>query len=320
MICTATPKPSLAPSTKVSYTGIRRSAPATRNSTTSPRITPLPIAPTNCEARSAGKPVSHQLSPPTRAPNSATGTQMAGFQIGRRWISATSSSADSSEIEVTTSVGKKMSAALKPLTPCCTAMVWRIAITEVGISVSPAVFSTRNRICALVARSGCGLSDCSSCMALSPSGVAALSSPSMLADMFIVMAPCAGWPAGTPGNRWRNMGSTPRASTLIRPAFSPTRSSPSHNAIMPVRPMAISKPDLAASNSAVSKREKASRSPCSSCHRAIRKPPRKKPSQTRLSTMRPVYAQSGPLPGHQRQPDITAGTSPDGNPDHPDRA
>ncbi len=109
-----------------------------------------------------------------------------------RCTAATAIKADSSEQAVATNVGRKMSAALKPTSPCLTAMVWRMAMTEVGISVRPAVFSTRNMICALVAVSGRSLSVCNSCIAFSPSGVAALSSPSRLALMFMVIAPCAG--------------------------------------------------------------------------------------------------------------------------------
>ena len=197
-----------------------------------------------------------------------------------RWISATDTSAHTSVMAVTSSVGRKMSAALKPTSPCLTAMVWRMAMTEVGISVSPAVLSTRNMICALVAVSGSRLSDCSSCIAFSPSGVAALSSPSRLALMFMVIAPCAGCPAGTPGNRWRISGFTARAKASIMPARSPIFMKPSHSAITPVSPMAMSKPVLAASNSAVISLGKTEKSPSSVCTSAATKALTKNPSQT----------------------------------------
>ncbi len=58
--------------------------------------------------------------------------------------------------------------------------------------MSPDVFSTRNMIWAFEAVSGSGFSSCSSCIALSPSGVAALSRPSMLAAKFMMMEPWAG--------------------------------------------------------------------------------------------------------------------------------
>ena len=58
-----------------------------------------------------------------------------------------------------------------------------------GMMVTAEVLSTRKRIWSLLASSGFGLTSCSSCMALRPSGVAALSSPSMLAAMFMTMLP-----------------------------------------------------------------------------------------------------------------------------------
>ena len=184
----------------------------------------------------------------------STGSSSLAFQIGRRWQTATASTPASSEMKVTISVGRKMSAALKfAPRPCLSATLWRIAITEVGISVSPAVFITTNMICALLAVSGFSvLSDCSSRIALRPSGVAALSRPSRLAEMFIVIAPCAGWPFGTPGNSRVSTGLAMRASSSIIPAFSPTRISPSHRHMMPARPNEISNPERAPSNIAVS--------------------------------------------------------------------
>ena len=117
-------------------------------------------------------------------------------------------------------------------------------------------------ICALVAVSGRSwLSDCSSCIAFSPSGVAALSRPSRLALMFIVIAPCAGCPAGTPGNSWRSSGFTPRAKASTMLARSPIFMNPSHSAMMPTRPSEMSKPVLAASNIAVIRRGKTLKSP-----------------------------------------------------------
>ena len=61
-----------------------------------------------------------------------------------------------------------------------------------GMMVSPLVLSTRNMIMGLVAVSFFVFSSCSCSMAFSPSGVAALSRPSMLAAMFMKMLPVAG--------------------------------------------------------------------------------------------------------------------------------
>ena len=222
---------------------------------------PAPISPIHCAACSGGRRDSHHTSAPTAAPKPASGPSRLARHSEMRCTAATSTSADNSPQAVTMSVGKKMSAALKPTSPCLTAIVCRMAMTEVGISVSPAVFSTRNMICALVAVPGRVLSDCNSCIAFSPRGVAALSSPSRLALMFIVIAPCAGCPAGTPGNRWRNTGFTLRAKASTMPARSPIFMNPSHSAMMPTRPSEMSKPVLAASNIAVIRRGKTLKSP-----------------------------------------------------------
>ena len=63
---------------------------------------------------------------------------------------------------------------------------------DMGMSVSPDVLSTRNIIMGLVAVSLFGLSVCSCSIAFSPSGVAALSSPNILAAMFMNIAPVTG--------------------------------------------------------------------------------------------------------------------------------
>lgn len=210
--------------------------------------------------------------------------------------------------KVDSSVGRKMSAALKPASPCLTASACRMAITEVGTSVTPAVLSTTNISCASLARRGCGLIDCSSRMACRPSGVAALSRPSTLAETFIIIAPLAAWPGGTDGNRWRISGFTRRANRSTTPARSPTRMMPSHSAIMPVSPSAISKPVRAASNMPVSMREKISMSPIATCTQAVTKATRKKASQTRLratahscSTEAPIVPDLRAKPAGQAQ-------------------
>ncbi len=131
----------------------------------------------------------------------------------------------------------------------------------IGRMVTDDALMTMNRIWSLVARSGSGLSVCSSRIALSPSGVAALSSPSMLADMFITIAPPAGCPSGMPGNRRRNSGRNARAIASTTPPFSPIRISPSHRLITPVSPSAISKPVFAESNSAPTTSRKTSGRP-----------------------------------------------------------
>ena len=111
----------------------------------------------------------------------------------------------------------------------------------IGISISPEVFSTRNMIIGLVAVSFFGFSSCNSFIALSPMGVAALSSPSMLAERFMKMDPMAGCPLGMFGKRRQNTGLSQRDSALIMPLCSPIFMMPSQRARIPVSPSDISK-------------------------------------------------------------------------------
>src|SRR5690606_22519585 len=87
----------------------------------------------------------------------------------------------------------------------------RSAIIEIGIMVSPEAFSTKNIICASDAVSLSGLISCNSLIALSPNGVAALSSPRMLALKFMMIDPVAGWFFGIDGNKREKKGPTRRA-------------------------------------------------------------------------------------------------------------
>ncbi len=156
--------------------------------------------------------------------------------------------------------------------------------TVIGSSVSEEVFSTMNRICALLAVSLLGLRLCSECMALMPMGVAALSRPSTLAAKFMVMCPSAGCPAGTSGIRRRNSGVRRRASWLISPAFSAMLRKPSHRVMVPTSTRMMSTLSRAISNSAVTSRLNTSASPSPShCQSAAAKALMKKPSQIQFS-------------------------------------
>ncbi len=104
---------------------------------------------------------------------------------------------------------------------------------EIGTSVTDEAFITMNRIMSLDAVSGTGFNDCSSFIALSPSGVAALSSPSMFADRFITIAPEAGCPGGIPGKSRRKSGPTSRAISSVMPPASAIFISPSHSDMIP---------------------------------------------------------------------------------------
>ena len=104
----------------------------------------------------------------------------------------------------------------------------RKARIVVGMMVRPLVLSTRNMIIGLVAVSFRVFSSCICCMAFSPVGVAALSSPSI-------------WFFGISGKSLVKTGLRTRASTLTAPARSPIFMMPSHKANTPVRPKEVSK-------------------------------------------------------------------------------
>ena len=115
-------------------------------------------------ASSAMKPPSASAPPPSQA--STTGS--VSF---RRWQNATARKPASVEAQVASRMGRNTS--VGSAAPCCA----RNMNSDTGSSVSDEALSTRNRICALLAVSGLGLSDCSSRMARRPMGVAALSGP-----------------------------------------------------------------------------------------------------------------------------------------------
>ena len=117
----------------------------------------------------------------------------------------------------------------------------RYTMILTGINVSPEVFRTKNIIMGLVAVSFFGLSVCNCSMALSPNGVAALSSPNMLAAIFIKILPVTGCPLGMSGKSLVNTGESMRDKTAITPPFSPIFMMPSHNDNTPVKPKEISK-------------------------------------------------------------------------------
>ena len=68
----------------------------------------------------------------------------------------------------------------------------RMAMMLMGIRVRPDACKTKNMIWELLAVSLLGFSVCKLSMAFCPKGVAALSSPSKLAEKFIIMCPIAG--------------------------------------------------------------------------------------------------------------------------------
>ncbi len=117
----------------------------------------------------------------------------------------------------------------------------RKARMVVGMMVKPEVFKTKNMIIGFVAVSFFGLSSCICCIAFSPVGVAALSSPSMLEAMFMKILPITGWFFGMSGKSFVKTGLSARANTFTTPAFSPIFMMPSQRASTPVSPREISK-------------------------------------------------------------------------------
>ena len=122
-------------------------------------------------------------------------------------------------------------------------------------------------------------------MALSPRGVAALSSPSMLAEAFMAMLPLAGCPCGMPGKILRKKGATPCANSWITPACSPIFMMPSHSVITPTKPSEMSKPVLAMSNRPLSICPNRAVCPMATFTAATAKPTRMKPIQMKFSAM-----------------------------------
>ena len=137
----------------------------------------------------------------------------------------------------------------------------RYVMMPIGISTSPEALSTRNISIASVAVSFFGFSSCMCCIAFRPSGVAALSRPSMLAEMFMKIDPIAGWFFGMPGNRRVNNGLTRRPKKGITPPFSPIFIMPIHNDSTPVKPNDSSKAVFAESNDELMTRDQMSISP-----------------------------------------------------------
>ena len=147
-----------------------------------------------------------------------------------RWYMLVTSKPTSVATVVAMRMGRNMSVGFAA--PICV----RNVSTDTGISVSPDVLSTRNIIMGLLAVSLSGFSSCSSCMAFSPIGVAALSSPNMFAAKFMNMVPIAGCPLGTSGNILRSTGLSNLANAATSPPFSPIFIIPIHSDSTPVRP------------------------------------------------------------------------------------
>ena len=131
----------------------------------------------------------------------------------------------------------------------------------VGMSVRPLAPNTTNMIIALEALDLSELSSCSSPIALSPIGVAALSRPNMFAAIFMSIDPKTGCPLGMSGKMRLKNGLIALPKEFTAPARSPIFRIPIHKARTPVRPRESSKPVLALSKDELRIAEKISTFP-----------------------------------------------------------
>ncbi len=198
------------------------------------------------------------MKPPSTRPVAASQASTTGSCRRNRWTTATVSRPARVEALVASRIGRNTSVGSGA--PCCSRYMKMVT----GSTVNEEALSTRNRICALLAVSGRGLSVCSSRMARRPIGVAALSRPMPLAAKLSVIRPIAGCPAGTSGIRRRNSGPSRRARASTRPARSAMRKKPSHRVRVPNSSTMISTDNPAMSNRAPTMAWKTSASPPSS--------------------------------------------------------
>ena len=118
----------------------------------------------------------------------------------------------------------------------------------VGMSVNPLAPKTTNMIIAFEALVLSLFNSCNSPIAFKPIGVAALSSPNILAAMFMSIVPKTGCPFGTSGKIRLKNGLIAFPNEFTAPACSPIFMIPVHNERTPVRPRESSKPVFALSN------------------------------------------------------------------------
>ena len=186
IIPTAVLNPSFAPSINASYTFTRFTIPAIINHTITPSsITAASIA-DHLLTVSCGRLSAPHITNPTNAvkpPNVPSTT------LSKRFIfcaTATDINPAMAAKYVASNMGRNTSAGLAA--PSCA----RYVMIDTGTNVNPLVTSTRNIIIEFDALSFCLFDSCNSCIACSPSGVAALSIPSIVADRFISIDPKAG--------------------------------------------------------------------------------------------------------------------------------
>lgn len=271
-------KPSLAPSMKASYTGTFLQAPTMRKASRMPNSARLPISDDSAAMALADMLASSAMKPPSSSAAPPSHSITTGSTSRRRWHAATARKPASVDALVASRIGRNTRVGSGA--PCCA----RNMNSVTGSSVSDEALSTRNRIWALLAVSGLGLSDCSSRMARRPIGVAALSSPRPLAAKLSVIKPIAGWLRGTSGIRRANSGPSSRASFSTSPAPSAMRRNPSHSVSVPNSSTITSTDTRAMSNRLATMARNTSGSPMASQrYSAAAAAVRKKPSQSLFS-------------------------------------
>ncbi len=190
-------------------------------------LTRFIVSPSSCEKPQMMVATSRQA-----PPRVSTMTRFSRLMCWNREVTTTPASV---EKKVASRMGMKTSVGWAA--PNCA----RYTMMLTGMRVRPLVLSTRNIIIGFEAVSFFGFRACICSMAFSPSGVAALSSPSILAARFIKMLPVTGWPLGMSGKSLLNTGESTRASASTTPPRSPTFITPSHSDSTPVSPKEISK-------------------------------------------------------------------------------
>jgi len=241
----------------------------------------LPISDDSAAMAVADMLASSAMNPPSTSATPPSQSRMTGSASRRRWQAATARKPASVDALVANRIGRNTRVGSGA--PCWARNMNRVT----GSSVNDDAFSTRNRICALLAVSGLGFSDCSSRMARRPMGVAALSRPRPLAAKFRVMRPMAGWLRGTSGISRANSGPSSHASFSTRPARSAMRRKPSHRVRVPNSSTMTSTEIRAMSNRLATMARKTSGSPMASQrYRAAAVAVRKKPSQSLFSMRR----------------------------------
>lgn len=245
MIVIAVWKPSFAPSIKASYTLIFFRVPLMINPQMMVKRSVLANKVEYKETCSCSMELNNQTNPPINNPNPPKNNTRFRCKILIFCRTQTAKIATKVDVNVASMIGRNISDGFAA--PICA----RYIMMVIGIKVSPEALMQRNMTIELLADSFLGFNFCNCCIAFSPIGVAALSSPSKFAERFMKIDPVTGWSFGISGNSLLNTGAASRANAWITPPFSPIFIIPSQSDKIPVSPKEISKPVLAEAKEAL---------------------------------------------------------------------